>query len=172
MPLTETKSWLLVFVSGRFIGAVHSAQHSAIKRTLHRTAMEVNKRCLWLFAFQLFWFLCLVESYPEGVNFYKGSCMQSIAFPFCCLNKTYQTVYSLPHPPDWLRNKNEDDVERMIAEDQFEAPKLCKPVVLGYLLWLTVHNESPLSLLQDAKLVHRSRDGRTVGETDGQQVQK
>uniref|UniRef100_A0A182TYR5 Uncharacterized protein n=1 Tax=Anopheles melas TaxID=34690 RepID=A0A182TYR5_9DIPT len=58
--------------------------------------MEVNKRCLWLFAFQLFWFLCLVESYPEGVNFYK----------------------------DWLRNKNEDDVERMIAEDQFEAPKL------------------------------------------------
>ncbi|XP_050071407.1 uncharacterized protein LOC126559315 [Anopheles maculipalpis] len=58
--------------------------------------MEVSKRCLWLAAFQLFWFLCLVESYPDGVNLYK----------------------------DWLRGKNEDDIERMIAEDQFEAPRL------------------------------------------------
>ncbi|XP_052889578.1 uncharacterized protein LOC128297901 [Anopheles moucheti] len=58
--------------------------------------MEVSKRYLWLAAFQLFWFLCLVESYPDGANFYK----------------------------DWLRGRNEEDVERMIAEDQFEAPKL------------------------------------------------
>uniref|UniRef100_A0A182S5X4 Uncharacterized protein n=1 Tax=Anopheles maculatus TaxID=74869 RepID=A0A182S5X4_9DIPT len=65
--------------------------------------MELSKRYLWLAAFQLFWFMCLVESYPDGVNLYK----------------------------DWLRGKNEDDVERMIAEDQFEAPKLCK----FYLLW-------------------------------------
>uniref|UniRef100_A0A182M2I5 Uncharacterized protein n=1 Tax=Anopheles culicifacies TaxID=139723 RepID=A0A182M2I5_9DIPT len=58
--------------------------------------MEVSKRYLWLAAFQLFWFMCLVESYPDGANLYK----------------------------DWLRGKNEEDVERMIAEDQFEAPKL------------------------------------------------
>uniref|UniRef100_A0A182JU16 Uncharacterized protein n=1 Tax=Anopheles christyi TaxID=43041 RepID=A0A182JU16_9DIPT len=76
--------------------------------------MEVNKRYLWLVAFQLVWFTCLVESYPDGVNFYKG--------PYIL---THRDTH-LHRVTDWLRNKNEEDVERMIAEDQFEAPRLCK----------------------------------------------
>uniref|UniRef100_A0A182N447 Uncharacterized protein n=1 Tax=Anopheles dirus TaxID=7168 RepID=A0A182N447_9DIPT len=58
--------------------------------------MEVTKRYLWLAAMQILWFVCLAESYPDGVNYYK----------------------------DWLRGKNDDDAEQMIAEEQYEAPKL------------------------------------------------
>uniref|UniRef100_A0A182Q464 Uncharacterized protein n=1 Tax=Anopheles farauti TaxID=69004 RepID=A0A182Q464_9DIPT len=58
--------------------------------------MELTKRYLWLAAMQMVWFICLAESYPDGVNYYK----------------------------DWLRGKNDEDVERMIGEDQFDAPKL------------------------------------------------
>ncbi|XP_053680932.1 uncharacterized protein LOC128731815 [Anopheles nili] len=57
--------------------------------------MEVNKRYLWLAAFQLFWSLCLVQSY-DSANLYK----------------------------DWLRVKNDEDIDRMFAEDQFDAPRL------------------------------------------------
>ncbi|XP_052867433.1 uncharacterized protein LOC128273501 [Anopheles cruzii] len=58
--------------------------------------MELCKRYLWLTALQLLWALCLAECYPDNGNFYK----------------------------DLQRIKNEDDFERMNADDPFGTLKL------------------------------------------------
>ncbi|XP_058116547.1 uncharacterized protein LOC131288362 [Anopheles ziemanni] len=58
--------------------------------------MELSKRCLCVAVVQLLCALCAVESFPDGVNYYK----------------------------DWLRGKNDEEMDAMIDDEPFEAPKL------------------------------------------------
>ncbi|ETN58680.1 hypothetical protein AND_009742 [Anopheles darlingi] len=58
--------------------------------------MELCKRYLWLAAFQLLWSLCIVECYPDGINFYK----------------------------DLQRIKNDDELEGILTDEPVALPRI------------------------------------------------